>query len=54
MSERDENIYEAFKKSVEDYNRARSDYELYQDSDKLREMIKTYYNTIGKTSGCRE
>ena len=54
MSERDENIYEAFKKSVEDYNRARSDYELYQDSDKLREMIKTYYNTIGKLSGCRE
>jgi len=54
MSKHDENIYEMFKKSVDNHNRARRDYELYQDPDKLRKMIKAYYDTIARMGGRKE
>jgi hypothetical protein len=42
------NVYEGFKRSMEDYSRSRKDYELYQDINKLEEMIKAYYDAIAK------
>ena len=51
VNKRSKNVYEAIKKSIEDYMDARRDYELYRDIDKLREMIKAYYNIIAKVGG---
>ena len=38
-------VYEVNKKSVEN---ARRDYELYRDLDRVRRMVKAYYDIIAK------
>jgi hypothetical protein len=48
---RDENIYEVIKKFKEDYIKSRKDYELYRDVNKLKEMIKAYYDALAKMGG---
>jgi hypothetical protein len=47
----DENIYEAIKKIREDYIKSHKDYELYRDINKLKEMIKAYYDALAKMGG---
>jgi hypothetical protein len=38
-------VYEANRKSVEN---ARRDYELYRNLDRVRRMVKTYYDIIAE------
>jgi TFIIF-interacting CTD phosphatase-like protein len=45
---RGENIYEAAKRSRDDYMKSLRDHELYRDINKLKEMIKAYYDALAR------
>jgi hypothetical protein len=48
MGKRDENIYEAAKRSRDDYMKSLRDHELYRDINKLKEMIKAYCDALAR------